>query len=78
MAYTFNSSTWEAKESRSLRVTGQSNIHIKFQASQQYIVRPCLKKKKLGREGETEGGMEGGTDGRREKNLMSYICISQA
>lgn len=47
MAYTFNSSTWEAKESGSLRVTGHSNIHNKFHASQHYIVRPRLKKIKI-------------------------------
>ena len=40
----FNSSSPEAETDRSLLLWGQSGLHSKFQNSQGYIERPCLKK----------------------------------
>ena len=44
VAHTFDSSAWEAETSRSPRVQSQPGLHREFQASQGYIVRPCVKK----------------------------------
>jgi hypothetical protein len=42
----FNPSTWEAETNRSLWIQGHPGLHSIFQGSQDYTVRPCLKKKK--------------------------------
>lgn len=43
----FNSNAQEAKTGRALQVRGQPGLHGEFQVSQDYIVKPCLKKQKL-------------------------------
>lgn len=47
VAHTFSHSTPEAVASVSLQVQDQPEIHIKLQASQSYIARPCLKTDEL-------------------------------
>jgi hypothetical protein len=44
VVYTFNPGTPEAQEGRSLGVQGQPGLHSKFQNSQGYIEKLCLKK----------------------------------
>jgi hypothetical protein len=44
VVYTLNPSTKEARASGSLWIWGQPGLHTEFQASQVYLVRPCLKK----------------------------------
>lgn len=43
VAYVFNTSAQEVEGVRSLSIQGQPGLHIKFQASQGYRVRTCLK-----------------------------------
>lgn len=43
----FNPSTWEAETNKYLWIQGHPGLHCVFQDSQDYIVRPCLKKKKI-------------------------------
>lgn len=43
VVYAFNLSPQEAGAGRSLGVQGQSGLHSKFQATQNYTARPCLK-----------------------------------
>lgn len=45
MARTFNPSPGKAEEGESLRVQAQPGLYGKLQASQDYTVRLCLKKK---------------------------------
>lgn len=44
MVYIFNPSTWETEAGWFLWVHGHAGLHNKFQASQGYIIRPCLKR----------------------------------
>lgn len=46
IAHSFNSSTVEVEKDKSipLYVQGQPGLQSKFQVSQYYIVRPCIKK----------------------------------
>lgn len=43
MAHTINHSIWETDAGGSLSVSGQLNLYIEFQDSQDYIERPCHK-----------------------------------
>jgi len=38
--------TWEIEVGRPPRVIGKTGLHREFQASQSYIVRPCLNNQK--------------------------------
>lgn len=50
VAHAFNPYTWEAERQAKDNLM---YVHSKFQASQGYVVRPCLRE----REGETRGGV---------------------
>lgn len=72
MAYSFNSSIWEAEQEALLRVWGQSGLQRVFQDSQGYYTeKTCLKKPKertkerKGKEGEGRG--EEGKKGREKR-----------
>ena len=43
--HAFNPDIWEAKAGGSLRVQDQPGLYKEFQARQDYVMRPCLKKK---------------------------------
>lgn len=43
MAHAFDSRACKAEASRTLRVRGQPRLHSNFQASEDYIMRLCLK-----------------------------------
>ena len=42
VGHTFNPSPWEAEAGGSLRVRAQPGLQSEFQASLDYIVKPCL------------------------------------
>ena len=44
MVHAFNPNTYEAEVGGFLWVRGQPGLHSKFQNSQDYIEKPCLKK----------------------------------
>lgn len=63
-------------ESNTARYSGSSSLvgkHGEFQASQGYIVRPCLKRgrgREEGRKGRREGGKEG-----KENTFQTHKCL---
>lgn len=40
-------SIWEAELGEPLRLLGQPGLYSKFQASQTYVARPCLRKERI-------------------------------
>ena len=46
VAHSFNPIIWKAEAGRSLGVWSQTGLHSKFQESQNYVQKPCLKKNK--------------------------------
>lgn len=44
MVHAFDSRTCKAEANRTLRIRGQPRLHSNFQASENYIMRLCLKK----------------------------------